>query len=185
MPPFLRCAGKNRKNFRLKNNGLGSQRVARFARHREYSEDAGNRMKYTRLIIAAAIGYAFTGALSGILVAQAQQVPDAPTWNRPDAVVGLICTWSAYVTYDESIVIDLSDRGAYWVNQNRPLKIHQLNAGRVVLSGVRDQVRISKNRIEKEVALRMVIDRISGAFFVQQQVFRQTAPGRCKRSRLF
>ncbi len=97
----------------------------------------------------------------------------------------LICTWSAYSTYDESIVIDLSDRAAYWVNQNRPLIIHQLNAGRVVPRDVRDGVRVSKKRVEKEVAVRMIIDRISGAFFVQQKVFRQSGPGRCKRSRLF
>lgn len=141
-------------------------------------------MKNARLIIAAIV-YAFAGAPPGVSLAQSHAAPDAPSWDRPAAVVGLICTWSAYSTYDESIVIDLSDRGAYWVNQNRPLKIRQLNAGRVVLSGVRDQVRISNNRVEKEVALRMVIDRISGAFFVQQQVFRQTAPGRCKRRRLF
>lgn len=107
------------------------------------------------------------------------------SWERREPVVGLICTWSAYSTYDESIVIDLSDRVAYWVNQNRPLNIHQLNAGRVVLRGVRDGVRVSKKRVEKEVAVRMIIDRISGAFFVQQKVFRQSGPGRCKRSRLF
>jgi hypothetical protein len=120
-----------------------------------------------------------------VTAAAAQTAPDGPIWERPSPVVGLVCTWSAFSTYDESIAIDLSDRVAYWVNQNKTLNILQLNAGRVVLSGVRDTVRISKNRVETEVPLRMIIDRISGAFFVQQDAFRQKGPGLCKRRRLF
>lgn len=128
-------------------------------------------------------------SVAAAVVASAQTAPgagpDGQVWERPSPVVGLVCTWSAYSTYDESIAIDLSDRVAYWVNQNKTLKILQLNAGRIVLSGVRDRIRVSKNRVENGVAIRMIIDRISGVFFVQQEVYRQTGPGLCKRSRLF
>jgi len=121
---------------------------------------------------------------AAVLAAQGMS-PEDQSGEPSVPVVGLVCSWSAFTTYDESIVIDLSDRVAYWVNQNRPLHIAQLNAGRVVLTGVRDRVRVSQSRVEKEVALRMIIDRISGTFFVQQQVYRQVEPGRCRRSRLF
>jgi len=143
-------------------------------------------MKKRSIFVAIAMAYATFAILHGAWAANGGVATDGHgSWQRPEPVVGLICTWSAYSTYDESIVIDLSDRVAYWVNQNRPLSIHQLNAGRVVLSGVRDGVRVSKKRVEKEVPVRMIIDRISGAFFVQQKVFRQAGPGRCERSRLF
>lgn len=140
-------------------------------------------MKRMTPIIASAL-------LAAVLSVAAAQTargagPEDGARERPSPVVGLVCTWSAFSTYDESIAIDLSDRVAYWVNQNKTLNILQINAGRVVLSGVRDKVRVSKSRVETEVGLRMIIDRISGAFFVQQEVYRQTGPGLCKRRRLF
>jgi hypothetical protein len=127
--------------------------------------------------------------LAGSAVA-AQPPPDnggkQPASPPPAAtMVGLVCSWSAFSQVEESILIDLKKRSAYWVNQNQTLKVLQLNAGRVVLAGIRDRLRISSSKIKTKVAVRMAIDRISGAFVMEQNAYPAQGPGTCRRQRLF
>ena len=105
--------------------------------------------------------------------------------KQPPLVVGLVCTWSAYSVNKESLLIDVRNKTAYWVNQNQKLKVLQFNSGRLVLAGVRKTLRVSQSQTEKKVPLQMVLNRISGEFIVRQKAHPYQGPGSCRKQRLF
>lgn len=105
--------------------------------------------------------------------------------SKPSTVVGLVCTWSAYSVNKESLLIDLTTKAAYWVNENQKLEMRQFNSGRIVLAGVRSILQTSQSQAEKKVPMEMTIDRISGEFMVRQNVYAYQGPGNCRKQRLF
>lgn len=105
--------------------------------------------------------------------------------GKPVVVVGLVCTWSAYAVNTESLLIDLTNKAAYWVSENQKLKVLQFNSGRIVLAGVRGVLQTSQSQAEKKVPIQMTIDRVSGEFTVRQNVYAYQGPGNCRKQRLF
>ena len=117
--------------------------------------------------------------------AQQRKAPKKAVPKKPPLVIGLVCTWSAYSVNKESLLIDLRNKSAYWVNQNQNLKVLQFNTGRLVLAGVRNTLRTSQSQVEKKVPLQMILNRISGEFIVRQKVHAYQGPGSCRKQRLF
>lgn len=105
--------------------------------------------------------------------------------GKPAVVVGLVCTWSAYSVNKESLLVDVTGKAVYWVNENQKLEILQFNSGRIVMAGVRSILQTSQSQVEKKVPMEMIIDRISGEFLVRQNVFAYQGPGNCRKQRLF
>jgi len=135
----------------------------------------------TRTIFAAALGALVGGlALSGSTMAAQEKSGDKPT-----TVVGLVCTWSAYSVNKESLLIDVTNKAVYWVNENQKLEVMQFNSGRIVMRGVRSILQTSQSQAEKKVPMEMMIDRISGEFIVRQNVHPYQGPGNCRKQRLF
>jgi hypothetical protein len=135
----------------------------------------------TRKIFAAALGALLGGlALSGSTTAAQEKAGDKPT-----TVVGLVCTWSAYSVNKESLLIDVTNKAVYWVNENQKLEVMQFNSGRIVMRGVRSVLQTSQSQAEKKVPMEMLIDRISGEFIVRQNVHPYQGPGNCRKQRLF
>ena len=135
----------------------------------------------TRTITAAAFGALLSAlALSGSAAAAQEK-----GGNKPKTVVGLVCTWSAYAVNKESLLIDVTDKAVYWVNENQKLEILQFNSGRIVMRGVRSFLQTSQSQAEKKVPMEMTINRISGEFIVRQKVSPYQGPGTCRKQRLF
>jgi hypothetical protein len=105
--------------------------------------------------------------------------------GKPAVVVGLVCTWSAYSVNKESLLVDVTAKAVYWVNENQKLKVLQFNSGRIVMAGVRGMLQTSQGQVEKKVPMEMTIDRISGEFNVRQNVYAYQGPGNCRKQRLF
>ncbi len=135
-----------------------------------------------RRTITAAVFGALLGALalSGSVAAAQEKGGD-----KPKTVVGLVCTWSAYSVNKESLLIDVTDKAVYWVNENQKLEILQFNSGRIVMRGVRSYLQMSQSQTEKKVPMEMTINRISGEFIVRQKVSPYQGPGNCRKQRLF
>lgn len=133
-----------------------------------------------RKIAACALG-AMVCALTMVGGAQAQNKPG----SAPAKVVGLVCTWSAYSVNKESLLIDITSKAVYWVNENQKLEVMQFNSGRIVIRGVRSVLQTSQSQAEKRVPLEMIIDRISGEFIVRQNAYAYQGPGNCRKQRLF
>ena len=134
----------------------------------------------TRTIFAYALATLITAAT---MTATAQAQSKGP--KKTSAVVGLVCTWSAYSVNKESLLVDIGNKAVYWVNQNQKLEVMQFNSGRIVLRGVRAVLQTSQSQAEKRVPMEMVIDRISGEFIVRQKVHPYQGPGACRKQRLF
>lgn len=134
------------------------------------------KRKISALAAAALLGGLFVAVPAGA------QEGDA---GKPSTVVGLVCTWSAYSVNKESLLIDLTTKAAYWVNENQKLEMLQFNSGRIVLAGVRSILQTSQSQAEKKVPMEMTIDRISGEFMVRQNVYAYQGPGNCRKQRLF
>jgi len=134
----------------------------------------------TRKISSCAFG-ALLGALALADGALAQGKSD----DKPTTVVGLVCTWSAYSVNRESLLIDVTNKAVYWVNENQKLEVAQFNSGRIVMRGVRSVLQTSQSQAEKTVPMEMIIDRISGEFIVRQNVLPYQGPGNCRKQRLF
>jgi len=135
----------------------------------------------TRTITAGAIG-AFLGALTLFGGATAAQDKGG---DKGSTVVGLVCTWSAYAVNKESLLIDVTNKAVYWVNENQKLEVLQFNSGRIVMRGVRSHLQTSQSQAEKKVPMEMIIDRISSEFIVHQNVHPFQGPGNCRKQRLF
>lgn len=134
----------------------------------------------TRKILACAFGVILVAASisSG---AQAQ----GKSSGTPAKVVGLVCTWSAYSVNKESLLIDITSKAVYWVNENQKMEVLQFNSGRIVMRGVRSVLQTSQSKAEKRVPMEMTINRISGEFIVRQNVHPFQGPGNCRKQRLF
>lgn len=140
-------------------------------------------MRSCGTILSVVLAALFWVAASAADAQQRKTQKAAPT--KPAKVVGLVCTWSAYSVNKESILIDMANKAAYWINENQNLKIVQFNAGRVVLQGVRNRLQVSQSRMEKKVPMQMIINRISGEFIVNQKAHPYEGPGSCRKQRLF
>ncbi len=135
----------------------------------------------TRKISAATLG-----ALLGVLALSGNATAaSAKGGDKPTTVVGLVCTWSAYSVNKESLLIDVTNKAVYWVNENQKLEVLQFNSGRIVMRGVRSVLQTSQSQAEKKVPIEMIIDRISGEFIVRQNVHPYQGPGNCRKQRLF
>ena len=132
-----------------------------------------------RKVVAVALGLLLSG-LSGAGVG----AEDGES-GKPAVVVGLVCTWSAYSVNKESLLIDVTAKAVYWVNENQKLQVLQFNSGRIVMAGVRSVLQVSQSQAEKKVPMEMTIDRISGEFLVRQNVYAYQGPGNCRKQRLF
>lgn len=133
-----------------------------------------------RKITACAVG-AMLCALTMVGGAQAQ----TKSGKTPAKIVGLVCTWSAYSVNKESLLIDITSKAVYWVNENQKLEVMQFNSGRIVIRGVRSVLQTSQSQAEKRVPIEMIIDRISGEFIVRQNAYAYQGPGNCRKQRLF
>jgi hypothetical protein len=132
------------------------------------------------------ISAAAFGALFGMLaLAGGSAVAQNKSSGKAVTVVGLVCTWSAYSVNKESLLIDVTNKAVYWVNENQKLEIGQFNSGRIVMRGVRSVLQTSQSQAEKKVPMEMIIDRISGEFIVRQNVHPYQGPGSCRKQRLF
>ena len=134
----------------------------------------------TRKILACAFG-----VLLGALASTGGALAQGKTADKPSTVVGLVCTWSAYSVNKESLLIDVTNKAIYWVNENQKLEVVQFNSGRIVARGVRTLLQTSQSQAEKRVPMEMIIDRISGEFVVHQNVHPYQGPGNCRKQRLF
>lgn len=132
-----------------------------------------------RKIAAAAAGV----LLCASLVAEPVRAQNKS--SKPVKVVGLVCTWSAYAVNKESLLIDITSKAVYWVNENQKLEVLQFNSGRIVMRGVRSVLQTSQSQAEKRVPMEMIIDRISGEFIVRQNAHAYQGPGTCRKQRLF
>jgi hypothetical protein len=83
------------------------------------------------------------------------------------STVDLVCAWDSYPTNEESFVIELAKRRAYWPNEQRELKIIEMNQGIVVLEGTKRKVRAAQDRSVDNVSLRFTINRVSGELRVE------------------
>lgn len=134
----------------------------------------------TRNILTCAFGVVLVAAaMSGGALAQGKSS------TAPAKVVGLVCTWSAYSVNKESLLVDVTGKAVYWVNENQKLEVLQFNSGRIVMRGVRSLLQTSQSQAEKRVPMEMIIDRISGEFIVRQKVHPYQGPGTCRKQRLF
>jgi hypothetical protein len=134
----------------------------------------------TRTISAVAVGAVF-----GVLVLSGGAAAAQEKGDKPTTVVGLVCTWSAYAVNKESLLIDVTNKAVYWVNENQKLEVLQFNSGRIVMRGIRSVLQTSQSQAEKKVPIEMIIDRISGEFIVRQNVHPYQGPGNCRKQRLF
>lgn len=135
------------------------------------------------MVIRKIAAYAFGALLcASVVVSPAQAQKKSST---PAKVVGLVCTWSAYAVNKESLLIDITSKAVYWVNENQKLEVLQFNSGRIVMRGVRSVLQTSQSEAEKRVPMEMIIDRISGEFIVRQNVHPYQGPGNCRKQRLF
>lgn len=130
----------------------------------------------------------FTAVAAGVLLCAAMMAGPAQAQkqsSKPTKVVGLVCTWSAYAVNKESLLIDITSKAVYWVNENQKLEVLQFNSGRIVMRGVRSVLQTSQSQAEKRVPMEMIINRISGEFIVRQNVHAYQGPGNCRKQRLF
>lgn len=104
--------------------------------------------------------------LAGIAVAATSFACAKSASKDSPQKVSVVCRWDSYDTNDESFLIDLTRRSAYWVNENQSLNVGDFNDGRIVMEGTKEKVLVDQSRWVQQVRLRFTVNRISGDFDV-------------------
>jgi len=76
--------------------------------------------------------------------------------------ISMACRWILYGEQEESFVFNLDKNEVYWVNENKRLPLKEINEGRIVFEGVRSSLEVSDGKIQNNVPLIFIIDRVTG-----------------------
>ena len=80
--------------------------------------------------------------------------------------IPLVCTWTLYGHETDSFVIDLKAEEVYWVEEDARLPLAEVNEGRFAFAGVLSELQVGTYELLTNVALRFIINRVSGEVFV-------------------
>lgn len=82
--------------------------------------------------------------------------------NASTEEVSMACWWALYEAQEESFVFNLSKNEVYWVNEDKRIKLSEVNEGRIVFNGTRSKLRVGANQYKNDVPIGFVIDRVTG-----------------------
>lgn len=86
--------------------------------------------------------------------------------NASTEEVSMDCWWPLYEAQEESFVFNLSKNEVYWVNEDKRIKLSEVNEGRIAFDGTRSKLRIGDKQYKNDVPMGFVIDRVTGKLYV-------------------
>ena len=82
--------------------------------------------------------------------------------NASTEEVSMACRWVLYEDQIESFVFNLSKKEVYWVNEDKRIKLSEVNEGRIVFDGTRSKLLVGDKQYKNDVPIGFVIDRVTG-----------------------